>query len=262
MLIFSWPCAWQQIWVGVRGWWEQSCTRRGPVHAQATGARTHACKDDCRTSSSPGIMWWLRMTGLRRLGLQSSQYSRASMFTLRWSMPSWQMSAWGARGAAASERSGVAQRGRTLPANPRAQHSTTSATKTQALTPTHLEEEDVGGLHAGVEDLGGRELVRLGAPHDLGAAQDALEVVLARNVHHQRPVLVGALVDLLCGTHATCARSRAARSARGARAGAERNVQPLSRSTLATARAHPPVHPPPHAPTHPPTTPPTHPPEA
>ena len=32
--------------------------------------------------------------GLRRLGRQSSQYSRASMLTLRWSMPSWQMSAW------------------------------------------------------------------------------------------------------------------------------------------------------------------------
>ena len=47
------------------------------------------------TSSRPGIIAWLRMTGLRRLGLQPSQYSRASMFTLRWSMPSWQMSACG-----------------------------------------------------------------------------------------------------------------------------------------------------------------------
>lgn len=33
------------------------------------------------TSSRPGIMAWLRITGLSRLGLQSSQYSRASMLT-------------------------------------------------------------------------------------------------------------------------------------------------------------------------------------
>lgn len=33
-------------------------------------------------------------TGLSfRLGTHSSQYSRASMFTFRWSIPSWQMSA-------------------------------------------------------------------------------------------------------------------------------------------------------------------------
>lgn len=36
-----------------------------------------------RASSRPGIMAWLRMTGLSRLGLQSSQYSRASMFTCK-----------------------------------------------------------------------------------------------------------------------------------------------------------------------------------
>ena len=33
-----------------------------------------------------------RMTGLN-LRLVAAQYSRASMFTLRWSRPSWQMSA-------------------------------------------------------------------------------------------------------------------------------------------------------------------------
>ena len=33
-----------------------------------------------------------RMTGLNLI-LTESQYSRASMFTLRWSSPSWQMSA-------------------------------------------------------------------------------------------------------------------------------------------------------------------------
>lgn len=62
----------------------------------------------------------------------------------------------------------------------------------------HLEEEDVGALHAGVENLRGAELIRLIAAHDLGAADDALQVVLPRNVHHQRPVLIGTLVDLLC----------------------------------------------------------------
>ena len=41
-----------------------------------------------------GLVRWDRMTGLNlRLGFTRSQYSRASMFTLRWSMPSWQMSA-------------------------------------------------------------------------------------------------------------------------------------------------------------------------
>lgn len=39
-------------------------------------------------------MGWLRMMGLSlRLGRVESQYSRASTFTLRWSIPSWQMSA-------------------------------------------------------------------------------------------------------------------------------------------------------------------------
>ena len=37
-------------------------------------------------------MGWDRMTGLN-LRLTASQYSRASMFTFRWSVPSWQMSA-------------------------------------------------------------------------------------------------------------------------------------------------------------------------
>ena len=62
----------------------------------------------------------------------------------------------------------------------------------------HLEEEDVGALHAGVEDLGGGQLIGLVATHDLRAADDALDVVLAGNVHDQGPVLVRALVDLLC----------------------------------------------------------------
>lgn len=43
-------------------------------------------------SLRPMSMWWERMTGLNLI-LAMSQYSRASMFTLRWSMPSWQMSA-------------------------------------------------------------------------------------------------------------------------------------------------------------------------
>ena len=41
-----------------------------------------------------GHVQWDRITGLNlRLGFMRSQYSRASMFTFRWSMPSWQMSA-------------------------------------------------------------------------------------------------------------------------------------------------------------------------
>mmetsp|Transcript_45318 Transcript_45318/g.144215 ORF Transcript_45318/g.144215 Transcript_45318/m.144215 type:complete len:202 (-) Transcript_45318:364-969(-) len=44
--------------------------------------------------SSPMSMWCERMMGLFfLLGFITSQYSRASMFTLRWSMPSWQISA-------------------------------------------------------------------------------------------------------------------------------------------------------------------------
>mmetsp|Transcript_75067 Transcript_75067/g.150903 ORF Transcript_75067/g.150903 Transcript_75067/m.150903 type:complete len:258 (+) Transcript_75067:167-940(+) len=40
----------------------------------------------------PYSMWWLRITGLSLIPAPS-QYSRASMFTFRWSTPSWQMSA-------------------------------------------------------------------------------------------------------------------------------------------------------------------------
>ena len=46
----------------------------------------------CRTCSRPGSMPCDNMTGLN-LRLVAAQYSRASMFTLRWSRPSWQMSA-------------------------------------------------------------------------------------------------------------------------------------------------------------------------
>ena len=45
------------------------------------------------------------------LGDVASQYSRASMFTLRWSMPSWQMSACERRGrGAAAVRKGATRR--------------------------------------------------------------------------------------------------------------------------------------------------------
>ncbi len=39
--------------------------------------------------------------------------------------------------------------------------------KTNSYSKPHLEEEDVGCLHAGVEDLRRRQLVVLAAPHDL-----------------------------------------------------------------------------------------------
>ncbi len=53
------------------------------------------------------------MTGLCLiLGSAESQYSRASMFTLRWSMPSWQMSACGLGGLEEGVRGVRGQRGR------------------------------------------------------------------------------------------------------------------------------------------------------
>mmetsp|Transcript_17078 Transcript_17078/g.41991 ORF Transcript_17078/g.41991 Transcript_17078/m.41991 type:complete len:351 (+) Transcript_17078:1159-2211(+) len=67
------------------------------------------------------------------------------------------------------------------------------------LADVRLEEEDVGALHDGVEDLRRRQVVRLAAAHDLRAAQDARQLVAARDVQHQRPVLVAPLVDLLGG---------------------------------------------------------------
>ena len=49
------------------------------------------------------------------LGDVASQYSRASMFTLRWSMPSWQMSACERRGrGAAAVRKGATRRPKQL----------------------------------------------------------------------------------------------------------------------------------------------------
>ena len=43
-------------------------------------------------SNRPASIGWDRMTGFLRPVLPA--YSRASTLTLRWSMPSWQMSAW------------------------------------------------------------------------------------------------------------------------------------------------------------------------
>jgi len=63
----------------------------------------------------------------------------------------------------------------------------------------HLEEEDVGSLHAGVKDLGRGQLLALLAPHDGAASGDARHGEAACDVHHAQPVLVGARVDLVAG---------------------------------------------------------------
>ena len=61
----------------------------------------------------------------------------------------------------------------------------------------YLEEEDICTLHARVEDLRGGQVVRLIAPHDLLAPDDAPQLVLAGDVHHQAPVLAGSAIDLV-----------------------------------------------------------------
>lgn len=66
-------------------------------------------------------------------------------------------------------------------------------------THAYLEEEHVSALHAGVEDLRGRHLVLLLAPHDGAAPLDARQIVDTRDVHDQRPVLVSVGVDLVAG---------------------------------------------------------------
>ena len=67
------------------------------------------------------------------------------------------------------------------------------------LADVDVEEEDVGALHAGVDELGDPQLVGLVPAHDGRALLDAGDSVLAGHLHHLQPVLVGALVDLLGG---------------------------------------------------------------
>ncbi len=74
---------------------------------------------------------------------------------------------------------------------------TLSSTLDLSPSTTYLKEEDVGALHAGVEDLRGAHLVGVAATHDLPATHDALHVVAPRDVHDERPVLGRMLVDLL-----------------------------------------------------------------
>ena len=62
-----------------------------------------------------------------------------------------------------------------------------------------VEEENVGTLHAGVDELGDPQLVGLLLAHYGGALLDAGDRVLAGHLHHLQPVLVRALVDLLRG---------------------------------------------------------------
>ena len=64
---------------------------------------------------------------------------------------------------------------------------------------TYLKEEDIGALHAGVEDLRGAHLLGVLAAHDGAATLDARKVVDAGHVHHQAPVLLRVGVDLVRG---------------------------------------------------------------
>jgi len=63
----------------------------------------------------------------------------------------------------------------------------------------YLEEEHIGTLHARVEDLRRAHFLRVLATHNGAAALDAGQVVHARHVHHQAPVLLGVRVDLVRG---------------------------------------------------------------
>mmetsp|Transcript_13495 Transcript_13495/g.38605 ORF Transcript_13495/g.38605 Transcript_13495/m.38605 type:complete len:465 (-) Transcript_13495:516-1910(-) len=66
------------------------------------------------------------------------------------------------------------------------------------LTNVGAEEEDVGALHEGVEDLGGRQTA-LHPSHDLAALFDPRNVESAGDVEHGRPVAVGVVGDLVGG---------------------------------------------------------------
>mmetsp|Transcript_36225 Transcript_36225/g.67255 ORF Transcript_36225/g.67255 Transcript_36225/m.67255 type:complete len:234 (+) Transcript_36225:1655-2356(+) len=66
------------------------------------------------------------------------------------------------------------------------------------LTNVRLQEEDVGALHEGIEDLRGRE-TSLETTHDLTALFDARDVESTCDVEHDGPVNVGILCDLLAG---------------------------------------------------------------
>jgi hypothetical protein len=60
-----------------------------------------------------------------------------------------------------------------------------------------LEVEDIGALHAWVEDLCRWHLVTGSTTHDLRASFDTCQVEGACDIDHKSPVLLGCLVDLL-----------------------------------------------------------------
>ena len=69
------------------------------------------------------------------------------------------------------------------------------------LADVRLEKEDVRALHARVENLRRRQLVALASPHDLRAPQNPRELILTRDIQHQRPVFIRLLVDLFARPH-------------------------------------------------------------
>ena len=99
-----------------------------------------------------------------------------------------------------------------------------------------LEEEDVGALHAGVEDLRRAEVVRLGAAHDLRAAQHALQAEAARDAQQQRVVLMRRRVHLLSRAQEVHLRAQPAHRMRGPSAS---SMERMERQALAAYNSPP-----------------------
>ena len=135
------------------------------------------------------------MTGLNLIfGSAASQYSRASMLTLRWSMPSWQMS------ACTSQTRSVRGRDTRQPQVARKNASSppiSDLSRAPSSTMTRLEKKYVGGLHARIKDLRGRQLLSLLAAHDSAASHNARHIVAASNIHDAEPVFVCVRIDFV-----------------------------------------------------------------
>lgn len=58
------------------------------------------------------------------------------------------------------------------------------------LAEINVQEEDIGTLHAWIEELGDLELVRLFLAHDRCAFLDSRDRVLAGDVHHPHPIFI------------------------------------------------------------------------
>jgi hypothetical protein len=67
------------------------------------------------------------------------------------------------------------------------------------LAQISLKEEDIGALHGRVEELrDGNRIVRIiSTTHDGTASLDSVHGVLASDIQHSQPVVVGTFVDLI-----------------------------------------------------------------